>query len=121
MNRANMERMTEEIRGCIIQGSLKRGRPLNAFCGVKPCDFIFTDQDELQTFLDLSKQGKMQFSPAKYTANGGEMLTTLHILWEWDEEFEGEYMRDYEAFHNEEGRTAWLDKYTTSCTQQKRI
>ena len=111
--------MTEEIRGCIIQGSLKWVRPLNAFCGVKPCDFIFTDQDELQTFLDLSKYGKMQFSPAKYTANGGEMLTTLHILWELDEVFEGEYMRDYQSLHNEEGRTAWLDKYTTSLYSAK--
>ena len=64
----------------------------------------------------------MQFSPAKYTANGGEMLTNLHILWEVDEEFEGEYMRDYQTLHNElteEGRTAWLDKYTTALYSAK--
>ena len=36
-----------------------------------------TDQDELQTFLDLSEQGEMQFFPAKYTADGGQMLTIL--------------------------------------------
>ena len=118
-----MERMTDEIRGCIIQGSFG-ARPLHAFRGVKPCDFIFTDQDELQTFLDLSEQGKMQFSPAKYTANRSEMLTTLHLLWELDEEFEGEYIRDYQTLHNEltkEGRTAWLDKYTTLCTLRMRM
>ena len=61
----------------------------------------------------------MQLFPAKYTANGGEMLTTLHILWELDEVFEGEYMRDYQALHNEEGRTAWLDKYTTALYSAK--
>ena len=120
-HRANMERMTKEIRGCIIQGSFG-GRPLHAFRGVKHCNFIFTDQNELHTFLDLNEQGKMQFCPAKYTANGGEMLTTLHMLWEVDEEFEGEYMRDYQTLHNElteEGRTAWLDKYTTALYSAK--
>ena len=34
-HRANNECISEEIRGCIIQGFL------HAFCGVKPCDFIF--------------------------------------------------------------------------------
>ena len=56
-----MECITEEIRGCIIQGSFE-GRPLHAIRGVQPCDFIFTDQDELQTYLD-------KYTTGLYSAN----------------------------------------------------
>ena len=56
-----MECITEGIRGCIIQGSFE-GRPLHAIRGVKPCDFIFTNQDELQTYLD-------KYTTGLYSAN----------------------------------------------------
>ena len=56
-----MECITEEIRGCIIQGSFE-GRPLHVIRGVKPCDLIFTDQDELQTYLD-------KYTTGLYSAN----------------------------------------------------
>ena len=51
------------------------------------------------------------------------MLTTLHIPWELDEVFEGEYMRDYQALHNEL-RKGELPGWTSTpllCTQQNRM
>ena len=115
-HKANMEHMTEKIRTCIFGGSFG-SRPLHAYRGVKRTDFIFTDEEQLQTFLELNEEGKMQFFQAKYTAKPGEVLTTLQFQWEVDEQFEGDYRKDYQSLHNElieDVRTAWADKYTAA-------
>ena len=52
-----------------------------------------------------------------YTAKPGEILNTLHFQWEVDEQFEGDYRKDYQSLHNElieDVRTAWVDKYTAA-------
>ena len=53
--------------------------------------------------FDLSEQGNMWFSTVKYTDYGGKMMTTLHFVWELDEEFEG--IRDFKLL-----ATSWLRK-----------
>ena len=50
-----MEHMTEKIRACIIGGPFG-SRPLHADRGVKRSDFIFTDEEQLQTFLELNEE-----------------------------------------------------------------
>ena len=107
---------SEKIRTCIIGGTFG-SRPLHAYHGVKRTDFVFTDEEQLQTFLELNEEGKMQFSQVKYTAKPGEVLTTLQFQWEVDEQFEGDYRKDYQSLHNElidDVRTAWADKYTAA-------
>jgi len=74
-HKANMEHMTEKIRACIIGGSFG-SKPLHAYRGVKFSDFIFTDKEQLQMFLELNEEGKVQFSQVNYTAKSGEALCT---------------------------------------------
>ena len=50
-HRANMGRIAEEIRGCIIFKA-----PYMHFVESSLATSFFTDRDELQTFLDLSEQ-----------------------------------------------------------------
>ena len=45
------------------------------------------------------------------------MLSCLHLYWDLDEDFQGQYLTDHKTLHTElvDGtRTAWIDKYTTS-------
>ena len=46
---ANMERMANEIEHC-IQTATFGSKPFFAYRGIKPKDFVFTDETELQTF-----------------------------------------------------------------------
>ena len=113
---ANMESMAEEIRKCLLQSSFG-GRQLMAFRGVKEEQWVFSDQDELENFLSLSEEAKKHFYPPVYNANNRQVLSSLSLYWDTDEEFQGEYMQDHRALQNElaDGiRTAWTDKYTTS-------
>ena len=93
-HKSNMERMADDVRACIIEGSFG-SRPLRAYRGIKPCDYVFTDEKQLQTFFDLNEEGKIYYSPAKYAANRNDISSTLHFQWGLDENFEGEYMKDY--------------------------
>lgn len=115
-HKANMEKMTEDVRTCLLQGSFG-SRPLHAYRGIKPCDFVFVDDEQLHNFLDLNEEGKMEFSPVKYAPSQNEILDTLHVVWKVDKKFEGDYIKDYKALRNDtelDVRTSWIDKYTTS-------
>ena len=50
-----MESMADEVKKCIAQGSFG-GNQLLAFRGVKCEDFVFSDQEQLQRFIDLSEE-----------------------------------------------------------------
>ena len=54
-HKQNMESMADEVEKCISQGSFG-GNQLLAFRGVKCEDFVFSDQEQLQRFLDLSEE-----------------------------------------------------------------
>ena len=111
----NMEHVAEEVRKCIIQGSFG-SRPLMCYRGMKPSDNVFMDEKEVQDFLSLSEKGKLEFSPATYLAQKGTILDCLHLVWNVDEEFAGQYVTDHETIHNtllDDTRTSWSDKYTT--------
>ena len=115
-HRMNMESMAEEVRRCLTQGSFG-GRQIMAFRGVKEDQFIFNDREQLENFLSLSEEGKKHFTPFSYSAVSGEMLRCLHLYWDTDEDFQGQYLSDHKSVCNEmleKMRTAWTDKYTTS-------
>ena len=61
-HKQNMESMVDEVKKCIAQGSFG-GNQLLAFRGVKCEDFVFSDQEQLQRFLDLSEENKELFTP----------------------------------------------------------
>ena len=76
---ANMERMVDEVRQCIGLGTFG-SRPLLSYRGIKPCDYLFTDEEQLHTFLSLNEEGKLHFSPSKYTPRSGDMFDWLHFF-----------------------------------------
>ena len=110
----NMEHMAEAVRNCISQGSFG-SKPLLAFRNIKPSDYIFTDEQDLQKFLDISEEGKQEFLPNGYSATQGKLLDTLHFVWGAERNFTGRYIDDYKAINNNliDSRTSWLDKYTS--------
>lgn len=68
--------------------------------------------------FDLSEQGNMWFSTVKYTDYGGKMMTTLHFVWELDEEFEG--IRDYQTLGNKLIEEGELPRWRSiPCTLQE--
>ena len=113
----NMERVADEIRKCLDQATFG-GKQLMCYRGVKPEDYVFNDEEQLQTFLSLTEDGKKkQYSPPTYCANKGEILHSLHTFWDVNEDFSCDYIKDHQTIRNEmlnDTRTARLDKYTTS-------
>lgn len=60
----------------------------------------------------------MWFSTVKYTDYGGKMMTTLHFVWELDEEFEG--IRDYQTLGNKLIEEGELPRWRSiPCTLQE--
>ena len=112
---ANMESMAEEVQKCLQQGSFG-GRTLMAFRGVKEDQYIFSDQEQLENFLSLGEEAKQHFAPSVYEAKNTEILNCLHLYWDTDDHFQGEYLRDHKHIQNDlvNVRTAWTDKYTTT-------
>jgi hypothetical protein len=112
----NMEHMAEEVRKCLIQGSFG-GSPLMCFRGVKEDNQVFVDAEEVQSFLSLSEEGKLLFSPSTYSPQNGHILDKLTYIWQLDRAYEGSYITDYKVINNDlltDRRTAWTDKYTTA-------
>ena len=48
-HKANMERMVDEVRQCIGLGTFGSW-PLLSYRGIKPCDYLFTDEEQLPQF-----------------------------------------------------------------------
>ena len=114
-HKENMEHMAEEVRKCLIQGSFG-GSPMMCYRGVKEDSGLFVDEEALQSFLSLSEEGKLLFSPSSYSPRRGHVLDTLAYVWQVDPEFEGNYITDYKGIRNDlltDRRTAWMDKYTS--------
>ena len=88
----NTERVAEEMRKCIIQGSFG-GKQLFCFRGMKQSDFLFTDEKEMQDFLSLNEEGKSRFPTPTYAPRKGEILDSLVIAWGIDRHFCREYIK----------------------------
>ena len=60
-HKENLEHVAREVCKCIRQGSFGE-RSLLCFRGVREEDCVFSDEEQLQTFLGLSEEGKGVFS-----------------------------------------------------------
>ena len=87
------------------------------FRGLKEEDRLFVDDEEVQSFLSLSEEGKLMFSPQTYSPQRCRIFDNLIYIWQLDREYEGSYITDYKTINNDlltDRRTAWTDKYTTA-------
>ena len=109
----NMEHMAGEVSKCIGTATYG-GKSLLCYRGIKSKDYLFDDEDCLSKFLSLSEQSKEAFMDT-YQVKSGELLTQLHVAWDVDFDFKGNYLSDYRLINNDliEERTAWKDKYST--------
>jgi hypothetical protein len=110
-----MEHMCEQASRCLQQASFG-GKSLLCQRGITAGDFIFSDVENLQTFLGLSEDYKLSYTHRHYSANQNPLLESLHITWGVDICYRGDYIEDYKILtdsYSEDSRTAWVDKYTT--------
>ena len=123
-HKENMEHMATNVVKCIKTGQFGK-RPLLCYRGVEQKDYLFNDQDTLESFLGLSEQAKEDFCN-KYKVKDCKLLHELHFIWGIDVAFEGDYYQDYKLLRNSlPEKTAWVDKYTTilfspSCSIDKK-
>ena len=114
-HRKNMEYMCEQASRC-LQQAFFGGKSLLCHRGITADDFIFSDVENLQTFLGLSKDYKPSYKNRQYSANNNPLLESLHITWGVDIWYCDDYSEDYKILtdaYSEDSRTAWVDKYTT--------
>lgn len=109
----NIEHMAEDMSKC-IRAATFGGKSLLCYRGIESKNYLFDDEDCLSKFLSLSEESKQAFMDT-YQVNSGELLTQLHVAWDVDFDFKGNYRDDYSLINNDlvEERTAWKDKYST--------
>ena len=108
-HRENMEEMATRIQGCISSTTFG-GEPLLCFRGIKPEDYIFSDQSQLTKFLSQTEENKPQYTPMTYEANTSKkLLQDLHYMWNVPLTFSGSYLEDHQLIYNEliQQRTSW--------------
>ena len=115
-HRENMEEMATKVQGCISSATFG-GEHLLCYRGIKPEDYIFSDESQLTKFLSLSEENKPQYSPMSYQANSSNKLVQyLHYMWNVPLHFSGSYLQDHQLIYNEliEQRTSWRGKYVAA-------
>ena len=112
-HKQNMELMANKVTKCLRTASFG-GKYLLCYRGIKRKDFLFDDEDRLNSFLSFSEHGKQEFC-GSYAIKSGELLTQLHVAWDVNTEYQGDYMSDYKLINNTfmSETTAWKDKYST--------
>ncbi len=110
-----MERVADDVKDCLKQATFG-GKPLLCYRGIKPDDYIFTDEGKLKNFLQLSEENKQDFPCGRYHPNKSTLWKELVGAWSVDDGFVGDYNLDYSVLNNTfaEYRTCWKDKYTVS-------
>ena len=83
---------------------------------MKPSDHVFNDEKELQNFLSLNEEGKLDFSATTYSVQDGNIMECLVMVWNLDPNFTGDYAKDHQAICNilKDFTTSWIDKYSTT-------
>ena len=82
-----MELMANEVTKCLRTASFG-GKSLLCYRGIKRKDFLFDDEDRLNSFLSFSEHGKQEFC-GSYAIKSGELLTQVHVAWDVNTEFQG--------------------------------
>ncbi len=110
-----MAKVEEEMRACINLTSFG-GKPLLCYRGIAQQDYVFSDEENLKSFLSLSEDLKLIFRNPSYVPTTNTLWNDLVSIWNINENFTSDYISDYAILNNEAGEltTAWKDKYTTS-------
>ena len=87
----NMEQMAEEVCKCIRTATFG-GKSLLCYRGIESKNYLFDDEECLNNFLSLSEQSKEAYTDGTYRVKSGELLTQLHVAWDVDFEFKGNYL-----------------------------
>ena len=77
---------------------------------------MFNDEKELQNFLSLNEDSKLDFSPLTYSVQDGSIMDCLEMVWNIHPNFTGDYVKDHQAICNtlKGFTTSWIDKYSTT-------
>ena len=98
-NIENMENMSETVINCLQQGRFN-DHQLSAFRGVTNSLHIFKDELHLKTFLSYTEEMK-ETSELTYKVNEvSSMLKDLSVIWNVNENYEGNYFEDYQSLNN---------------------
>ena len=90
----NMESVAEEVQRTIRQGSFE-GHQLLCYRGVRPSEFLFSDEKEVNDFLSINEEEKHQLSPKTYIPAKCDVLDYLAMVWGVDKSFTGQYIQDH--------------------------
>ena len=83
--------MASRVQGCLSSATFG-GEPLLSYRGIKPEDYIFSDENHLTKFLSLSEESNAQYSPMTYEVDSSNKLVQdLHYMWNVPVEFSGSY------------------------------
>ena len=113
-----VEDMANELIECLGHGQYG-GESLQAFRGIKPCDFVFDDEETLKNFMAFSEQNKDCNGDTYTPYKKSPIFQQLVEVWHVNEHFTGTYSEDYRLLHNK--HVAVIDKYTTALCQHTGI
>jgi len=113
----NMEHMAEEVKACLGHTQYM-GKPCLVLRGIgSEENFVFNDEEHLVTFLAKNETRKncdsLQYHPVK-----NDLWREVSTVWDLTENYSGSYREDYQivqnTFHEEDNRSCWMDKYSTT-------
>ena len=88
----NMEAVLVQVKECLETASFG-GRPL--LC-IKPEDEIFSNEENLKTYLRISEDMKLGFPTPIYTPTKKKSIwQELVMLWGIDQEYTGHYNKEH--------------------------
>ncbi len=73
-----MEAMENEVKKCLVQATFG-GKPLWSYRGIKEADFLFDDEDEINNFMGLSEEGKLECD-LSYSVKTNAISRELHSV-----------------------------------------
>ena len=114
-----MEQMASDIRECLMQARFA-AQFLQCFRGINK-NGVFDDEEKLKKFLRFSEEQKevckWSYGPKR---SSNPCFESLVMIWDVPEDFERKYISDYKfVMNNEENRTLWKDKYSTTLNGNK--
>ncbi len=81
-HQANMEGVAEQVKSCMKRATFG-GKPLLCYRGLPSDMFIFIDQDNLKSFLDLSEHLKYSFPNPTYVPVHNQLWSDITMILEY--------------------------------------
>ena len=99
-HRENMEEMAKAVIECLKCVTFG-GQYLTVLRGIPDDQWVFNKEDNVRTFLELSKCNK-KLSEFTYSANDNSLLQSLCDIWNVKKDFKGSFYEDYTQIRNDE-------------------